>query len=453
LQHLPTSPKLKHEAVLHLNKSRAMSRPNPPANQSAEIICVGTELLLGEILNSNAQFLAQELAKLGIPHFFQTVVGDNPVRLKQAIAIACQRASLLIFTGGLGPTPDDLTTETIADFFETPLVENSAVWAGIEARFTSRGLTLSANNRKQAQLPQGAAVLPNPVGTAPGMIWQPRPGLTFMTFPGVPRELYPMWAETAIPFLQSQGWGKSQIYSRNLRFWGISESTLAEKVDHFLRQDSPTVAPYAGRGEARLRLSVKATSEAEANQLLDPVQQQIQALCGLDYYGSDHDTLSSVVGQLLQARGHTLAIAESCTGGGLGQKITETIGSSRYFWGGVIAYDNQVKLQVLKVNADTLNAHGAVSATVAEQMAVGVQKLLGTTWGISITGIAGPGGDTKDKPVGLVYVGLAGPHGINHREYCISSRGRDWIRDVSASNALDLLRRHLLKVSSEEGFS
>jgi nicotinamide-nucleotide amidase len=422
-----------------------MPLSNPPANQSAEIICVGTELLLGEILNSNAQFLAQELAKLGIPHFFQTVVGDNPIRLKQAIAIACQRASLLIFTGGLGPTPDDLTTETIADFFETPLVENSDIWAGIEAKFTSRGLTPSASNRKQAQLPQGAAVLPNPVGTAPGMIWQPRPGLTFMTFPGVPRELYPMWAETAIPFLQGQGWGNSQIYSRNMRFWGIPESTLAEKVDYFLKQESPTVAPYAGRGEARLRLSVKAASETDANRLLDPVQQQIQALCGLDYYGSDQDTLSSVVGQLLQARGHTVAVAESCTGGGLGQKITETVGSSRHFWGGIIAYDNQVKLQVLKVNADTLNTHGAVSAPVAEQMAMGVQALLGTTWGISITGIAGPGGDTDNKPIGLVYVGLAGPHGISHREYQISSRGRDWIRDVSASNALDLLRRHLLK--------
>ncbi len=435
------------------HKSCVMPLSNPPANQSAEIICVGTELLLGEILNSNAQFLAQELAELGVPHFFQTVVGDNPVRLKQAIAIACQRASLLIFTGGLGPTPDDLTTETIADFFETLLVENSAIWAGIEAKFTSRGFTPSVNNRKQAQLPQGAAVLPNPVGTAPGMIWQPRSGLTLMTFPGVPRELYPMWTETAVPFLQSQGWGRSQIYSRNLRFWGIPESTLAEKVDHFLKQASPTVAPYAGRGEARLRMSVKAASETNANQILDPVQQQIQALCGLDYYGSDRDTLSSVVGQLLQARGHTLAVAESCTGGGLGQKITETIGSSRYFWGGIIAYDNQVKLQVLKVDADALNTHGAVSATVAEQMAVGVQKLLGTTWGISITGIAGPGGETQDKPIGLVYVALSGPNGISHREYRMSSRGRDWIRDVSASNALDLLRRHLLKTMPEGDFS
>ncbi|MCG9892976.1 MAG: competence/damage-inducible protein A [Thermosynechococcaceae cyanobacterium MS004] len=412
--------------------------------QSAEIICVGTELLLGEILNSNAQFLAQELAKLGIPHFFQTVVGDNPLRLKQAIAIACHRSSLLIFTGGLGPTPDDLTTETIADFFETPLVEHEDIWAAIEQRFTARGLTLSANNRKQAQLPQGAAVLPNPVGTAPGMIWQPRPGLTFLTFPGVPRELYPMWENTAIPFLKEQGWGKTQIYSRSLRFWGISESTLAEKVDAFLKLDSPTVAPYAGQGEARLRLSVKAASEAEAREQLDPIQAQIQALCGLDYYGTDQDSLASVVGKLLQARGETVAVAESCTGGGLGQKLTDVVGSSRYFWGGVIAYDNQVKRQVLQVETEVLNTQGAVSAAVAEQMAIGVKNLLGTTWGLSITGIAGPGGGSEEKPIGLVYVGLAGPHGLSHREYKMSDRGRDWVRGVSASAALDLLRRSLL---------
>lgn len=422
-----------------------LMNPHISPKPSAEVICIGTELLLGEILNSNAQFLAQELAKLGIPHFFQTVVGDNPTRIKQALAIACQRASLLIFTGGLGPTPDDLTTEVLADFFETPLVENAEVWAGIEARFKARGLTLSSNNRKQALLPKGAEVLPNPVGTAPGMIWQPRLGLTIMTFPGVPRELYPMWAETAIPFLQSQGWGKTQIYSRSLRFWGIAESALAEKADAFLQQASPTVAPYAGRGEARLRLSVSATSQAEADRLLDPLQQQIQALCGLDYYGADQDSLSSVVGQLLKDRGQTLSIAESCSGGSLGQKITDTVESSRYFTGGIIAYDNRVKFDLLKVDSAVLNAEGAVSAAVAEQMATGVKALLGTTWGLSITGIAGPGGGTATKPVGLIYVGLTGPHGTSSHKYQVSSRGREWVRDVSASTALDLLRRELLK--------
>lgn len=414
--------------------------------QGAEIICVGTELLLGEILNSNAQFLAQELAKLGIPHFFQTVVGDNPMRIKQAIALACQRSSVLIFTGGLGPTPDDLTTEAIADFFATPLVEDPAVWADIEQKYAARGIVPSPSNRKQALRPEGAEVLPNPTGTAPGLIWQPRPRLTLLTFPGVPRELYAMWAETAIPFLQRQGWGTNPIYSRNLRFWGIPESTLAEKVAPFLEQNSPTVAPYASRGEARLRLSVRSESKAEADRTLDEVQQQIQALCGLDYYGTDQDTLAIVVGRLLTARGQTVSVAESCTGGGLGQKLTDSPGSSRYFWGGVIAYSNRVKLQLLNVDAAALESQGAVSALVAEQMAMGIQKRLGTDWGISITGIAGPEGGSETKPVGLVYIGLAKPDGrITHKECRIGSRrGRDWIRDISASHALDLLRRQML---------
>jgi nicotinamide-nucleotide amidase len=414
--------------------------------QGAEVICVGTELLLGEILNSNARFLAQELAKLGIPHFFQTVVGDNPTRIKQAIALACQRSQIVIFTGGLGPTPDDLTTEAIADFFETPLEEDPVVWAEIEQKYTVRGLVPSPSNRKQALRPKGAQTLPNSTGTAPGILWQPHPGITLMTFPGVPRELYAMWAETAIPFLKQQGWGKNQIYSRNLRFFGIPESTLAEKVAPLLLQESPTVAPYASHGEARLRLSVRSASQAEADLTLDPVEQQIQSLCGLDYYGKDEDTLSTVVGQLLTQRGETLSVAESCTGGGLGQKLTEIPGSSGYFWGGVIAYDNRVKLQLLQVDANVLETQGAVSAIVAEQMAVGVKTRLGTTWSLSITGIAGPGGGSETKPVGLVYLGLAGPNGfVTHKECLIGSgRGRDWVRDVSASQALDLLRRQLL---------
>jgi nicotinamide-nucleotide amidase len=414
--------------------------------QGAEVICVGTELLLGEILNSNARFLAQELAKLGIPHFFQTVVGDNPTRIKQAIALACQRSQIVIFTGGLGPTLDDLTTEAIADFFETPLLEDPIVWAEIEQKYTARGLVPSPSNRKQALRPQGAQTLPNSTGTAPGILWQPHPDLTLLTFPGVPRELYAMWAETAIPFLQQQGWGKMQIYSRNLRFFGIPESTLAEKVAPLLQQESPTVAPYASHGEARLRLSVRSTSQAEADLVLDPVEQQIQSLCGLDYYGKDDDTLSTVVGRLLTQRGETLSVAESCTGGGLGQKLTDIPGSSAYFWGGVIAYDNRVKLQLLDVEASALETQGAVSAIVAKQMAVGIKARLGTTWSLSITGIAGPGGGNERKPVGLVYLGLAGPNGLVIHKECLigSGRGRDWVRDVSASQALDLLRRQLL---------
>lgn len=415
---------------------------------SAEIICVGTELLLGEILNSNAQYLAQQLAKLGIPHYYQTVVGDNVLRLQKALAIACERSRLIIFTGGLGPTPDDLTTEAIADFFEVPLSERPEIVEDIARKYALRGREMTPNNRKQALLPDGAKELPNPTGSAPGIIWQPRNGLTILTFPGVPSEMHAMWQQTAVPFLLSQGWGREIIVSRTLRFWGIGESALAEKVAPFFELQNPTVAPYAGQGEVRLRVSAKATSEAEAIALIEPVAVQLRRIGGDDYFGDDDDTLASAVGALLKKHGHTLAVAESCTGGGLGHLITAIPGSSSYFWGGVISYDNQVKVNALGVNSQDLAQHGAVSETVARQMATGVRSRLGTTWGLSITGVAGPDGGTDTKPVGLVYIGLAGPNGqteVAMHRFGIG-RSRDIIRTLSANNALDLLRRRLLHV-------
>ena len=422
---------------------------------SAEIICVGTELLLGDILNSNAQFLALELADLGIPHYYQTVVGDNPGRLKQVLAIASDRSNLLIFTGGLGPTPDDLTTETIADFFGVPLVERQDVLEDIAQKFASRGREMTPSNRKQALIPKGAEVLPNPGGTAPGIIWQPRAGLTILTFPGVPTEMKQMWQETAVPYLKSQGWGKEIIYSRTLRFWGIGESALAEKVAPYLNQPNPTVAPYAGRGEVRLRVSARATSEAEAQQLIEPVAQQLQNIAGLHYYGNDNDTLASVVGQLLTNADETLSVAESCTGGGLGSMLTEVPGSSSYFLGGVISYDNSVKASVLGVSQSDLYTLGAVSKAVAKQMASGVRSLLSTHWGLSITGIAGPGGGTETKPVGLVYIGLAKPDGtVDCFKYLLGqNRSRSAIRHASACNALDQLRRSLISRQLERQLS
>jgi nicotinamide-nucleotide amidase len=413
--------------------------------QAAEVISVGTELLLGEILNSNAQFLAQELAQLGIPHYYQTVVGDNGLRLQRAVAIACERSRLLIFTGGLGPTPDDLTTETLADFFQTPLVERADVLADIAAKFAQRGRPMSPSNRKQALLPEGAEVLPNPTGSAPGMIWQPRSGLTLLTFPGVPSEMQIMWRETAVPYLISQGWGQDIIYSRTLRFWGIGESTLAEQVAEQLKLENPTVAPYAGKGEVRLRVSAKARTEAEAMQVIEPVVQQIRQIAGANYYGSDQDSLASVVGGLLKQVGQTLAVAESCTGGGLGQFLTQVSGSSAYFRGGIISYDNQVKVDLLGVNPEDLAAQGAVSDVVAQQMAQGARDRLKADWGLSITGIAGPEGGSPTKPVGLVYLGIAAPDGTveSHCYLFGESRGREMVRWVSLCTVLDLLRRRL----------
>jgi nicotinamide-nucleotide amidase len=415
---------------------------------TAEIICVGTELLLGDILNSNARYLAQELASLGIAHYHQSVVGDNPERIQQVVNTACDRgATLLIFTGGLGPTPDDLTHSTLADCFGVPLVEHPEILADIQRKFAQRDRIMTDNNRKQAFLPAGAAVLTNSGGSAPGIIWQPRPTVTVLTFPGVPTEMKTMWQEVAMPYLKAQGWVQNTVYSRTLKFWGISESALAEKVGALFDSTNPTVAPYANWGEVKLRISAFAKSESAAQALIAPVEEHLRQIGGLDCYGIDDDNLAIVVGRLLGTAGETLAVAESCTGGGLGAMITAVPGSSGYFWGGIICYDNSVKVGLLGVSPDNLAANGAVSHAVARQMAIGVRDRLGTSWGLSITGIAGPTGDTPDKPAGLVYIGLAGEktaHSFEHRFG--GKRGRDWVRLLSACTALDHLRRELLQV-------
>jgi nicotinamide-nucleotide amidase len=413
---------------------------------SAEVICVGTELLLGDILNSNSQYLATELAALGVAHFYQTVVGDNIDRIHQAIEIGSNRSSIIIFTGGLGPTPDDLTTEAIASYFKTPLIEHPEIIADIDRKFTANGRVMSPSNRKQALQPDGADILPNIMGTAPGMIWQPREGLTIFTFPGVPREMHRMWRDTAVPFLKTQGYGQNTIYSRSLRFFGISESALAEKVTHLFDSTNPTVAPYAGKGEVRLRISARAANQTAANALIEPIAQEIKQIAGDNYFGTDKDTLASVVGQLLATKGQTLAVAESCTGGGLGRMLTDTAGSSSYFMGGIISYANRVKIDLLGVDAEDLANEGAVSETVARQMAAGVKAKLGTDWGVSITGIAGPDGGTEAKPVGLVYIGIAAPDGsVEGIRYQLGShREREAIRHMSASQTLNLLRLRLV---------
>ena len=406
----------------------------------AEILCIGTELLLGEILNSNAQYLAQQLALLGIPHFYQTVVGDNPDRIHQALEIAASRSNLIITTGGLGPTPDDLTTEAIADFFHTPLEERPEIWERIQQMAAETGKKLTANNRKQALLPKGAEILANPIGTAPGMIWEPQPDLLILTFPGVPSELYPMWQQTASPLLQARNYGQGTFYSKVLLYWGIAESALATKVNHLFDLKNPTVAPYANYGQARLRITARADTPEEAIALIAPVEAEIRELTGEFCYGTDDETLASVAGKHLLESGQTLAVAESCTGGGLGEAITEISGSSSYFLGGVISYSNDVKVNLLDVDHQVLEQNGAVSAIVAEQMAIGVKVKLKSDWGISITGIAGPTGGTDSKPVGLVYVGIADPEGkVEAIELRFSpSRGRNWVRMLTVSSSLDL---------------
>jgi nicotinamide-nucleotide amidase len=415
---------------------------------SAEILCVGTELLLGDILNSNARWLARELAALGVPHHRQEVVGDNRERLMTAVREASSRCQVLITTGGLGPTADDLTTEAIAAAFGAPLVEHPEVWADIQAKLGARGRPVAPSNRRQALLPEGAAVLPNPTGTAPGMIWSPRPGFTILTFPGVPMELRAMWQATAISWLRQAGLAEGVFLSRRLHVWGIGESLLAERVADLLDSANPTVAPYAGGGQVTLRVTARAADSAAAEALLEPVELEIRGRIGSACFGRDDDSLASVVVRALTERGQTLAVAESCTGGGLGAALAAVPGASACWLGGVMAYANAAKRELLGVPEALLERWGAVSDPVAVAMAEGVRARLGSDWAIATTGIAGPGGATADKPVGLVHLAVVGPapfpswtEGVRFG----ASRGREAIQALSVGEALNRLRISLLQ--------
>jgi nicotinamide-nucleotide amidase len=411
---------------------------------SAEVLCIGTELLLGNITNGNARWLAEQLAAQGITHLRQEVVGDNRERVIAAVRAAAGRCRVLITTGGLGPTPDDLTTEAIAAAFETPLVEHPAVWADIQAKLSARGRPIVASNRKQALLPEGAQVLPNATGSAPGMIWSPVPGFTVLTFPGVPSELQAMWRATAMPWLAQAGLAQGVFASRLLRFWGVGESNLAEQMADLLDGTNPTVAPYAGAGEVKLRLTARADSPAAADALLAPLEAEIRRRTGTLCYGVDDDSLASVVLAALRRRGESVAVAESCTGGGLGAALAAVPGASDVFVGGVIAYANSVKQALLGVPAALLEQHGAVSDPVAVAMAEGARRATGATWGIAVTGIAGPGGGSEAKPVGLVHIAIAGP-GVSSSEAVRfgSTRGRTWIQTLTCGEALNRLRLQL----------
>ena len=386
---------------------------------TAEIVSIGTELLLGQILDTNAQFIAEELAKLGINSFYRTTVGDNKDRIKNVLQIAFSRANVVITTGGLGPTPDDLTTESIADFFKVPLIFDEAVFEEIKSKFASMRFPMPESNRKQALRPAASSILPNPAGTAPGILWQIDPAIcrsaglndsdesrAILTFPGVPRELKAMWRQTALPFLKANC-ATSVFWSRDLKHYGIGESALAEKYAHLLRESNPTVAPYAGNWECRLRVTAKAKTSELAKSIAQPLIDEILKNSGTLCYGFDDDTLESVVGDLLVQRKKTLSVAESCTGGLVSERLTDRPGSSEYITLNLVTYSNDAKTKMLGVEETVLNDKGAVSPECAEQMATGIRNLTGTAIGLSVTGIAGPDGGTPEKPVGLVYVGLA----------------------------------------------
>ena len=321
------------------------------------------------------------------------------------------------------------------------------MWADIQAKITARGRAVAPSNRRQAQLPLGAAVLPNPAGTAPGMVWTPpagagiQPGFTVLTFPGVPSELELMWQVTAVAWLRDSTLAAGVFASRMLRFLGVAESSLAEQVADLLAGENPTVAPYAGAGQVKLRITARAATAAAAAALLVPVEAELRRRTGSLCFGSDDDSLASVVLQLLRQRGQTLAVAESCTGGGLGAALAAVPGASDVFLGGVIAYANAVKQELLEVSLAALEADGAVSDSVATAMAEGVRRRTGATWALAVTGVAGPGGGSGDKPVGLVHIALAGPAGCSSEGVRFgSSRGRSWIQLLTVGEALNRLR-------------
>ena len=418
--------------------------------EGAEVLCIGSELLLGNILNSNARWLAEALAALGVPHFRQTVVGDNSQRLQEALREASRRCRVLVTTGGLGPTADDLTTQAMANCFGQPLELRENVLTAIAAHYTTRGQSMPASGRKQALLPRGAVVIPNPTGTAPGMIWEPRPGFVILTFPGVPAELHAMWRQTAVPWFRQQPYGRGVTVSRILRFWGVSESRLAAAAAAELAQTNPTVAPYAGTGEVKLRITACAETSQAAEVLIAPTQARLMKLGGSSCYGCDDDSLASVVLNLLMERRQTVATAESCTGGGVAAALTAVPGSSAVVLGGIVAYANAVKHKLLGVFTTDLERHGAVSEPVAKAMAIGARHRLGADWGVAVTGIAGPGGGSASKPVGLVVFAVASAQGaVTVTRRLNSSRGRHWIQAVSVGASLDLLRRQLLGLELE----
>ena len=415
-------------------------------NQSgAEILCIGSEILLGNIVNTNSQWIAEQLAILGIPHFRQTVIGDNPSRLKEAIFEASNRSEILITTGGLGPTPDDITTKVIAETFDTPLEQRNDILLDLKNKSRSRGRNLSESQKKQSLVPKGATIINNYSGTAPGIIWSPKDNFTILTFPGVPGELKEMWVKEAAKWLTNNNFSKNIISSKVLHFAGINESSLADKIPHLLKANNPSVATYASTGEVKVRITAKGENSEETNRAIKPIEKELNQITGLKCFGVDHETLEEVVIKLLLNRKETIAVAESCTGGGIGSKLTTIPGSSKIFYGGVIAYNNSIKQKILEVPEEIINTHGAVSKQVVEAMATGIQEKFKVNWAISVSGIAGPTGGTKLKPVGLVNFCIKGPKTlITWEERFGSNKTREDIQKLSVLNALDRLRLSII---------
>ena len=403
---------------------------------NAEILSVGTELLLGNTTNTDARDLSAGLAELGVNVFWHTVVGDNPARLTECIYRARNRADLIITTGGLGPTCDDLTKQVLARAFEIDMYYDEEEARGIREFFEKRNRPFTENNLQQAWLPQGCTVFHNDWGTAPGCAFE-KDGVRVIMLPGPPRECNSMFRHRVVPYLRALS--DMTVISHQLRMVGISESAIDEKLRDLMEGSNPTVAPYAQEGECMVRVTAKAHSQEECEAMMTPLIGEIRSRMGDYIYGIDCESIENRVLELLLRSDSTLAAAESCTGGLLAKRITEIPGASEVFRGGTVVYTEEAKCELLGIKPEFIEENGVVSAAVAVKMAKKVRKKLGATFGIGITGWAGPDGDD----VGVVYVALACKGESFVRRVNAGKRSRGYIRQVSVTNAFDMLRRYL----------
>ncbi len=412
---------------------------------NAEIVAVGTELLLGQNVDTNSSWIAQRLALLGWDVFAFQAVGDNERRMEAALRLAAERSQAVLATGGLGPTVDDVTRKVAAKLSQRQLVFHEDLAKRIEERFSRSGKPFPKVNLNQAFIPQGATVVPNPVGTAPGFIVKVQKS-HLICLPGVPAEMKAMFEETVGPFLKSLRPEGSLIKSRVYRTTGISESRLNEKiVDIFERSTNPTVGVLAHPEGVDIRLTAKAESGAQADTLLDSLGRVLTSRLPTVIYGLDRDGLETIVGRLLTTRRLTLAVAESCTGGLIAHRLTQVPGSSNYFLNGFVVYGNESKIRLLQVSPDLIETKGAVSRETAEFLARNCREKSRADIALSTTGIAGPGGGTPQKPVGLTYIAVADEQGAQAMEFHFTG-DRETVKKKASQAALEILRRHCLQM-------
>ena len=410
----------------------------------AEILSVGTELLMGQIANTDAQFISRQLSHLGINIYHQTTVGDNPARVKEALALALSRADIVITTGGLGPTEDDLTKEMVAEYFGLKMVRDPKSYDHLVEMLTAHGRKMTENNLKQADFPEGAIIMENLRGTAPGCIVE-QGGKAVAVLPGPPFELTDMFERQLKPYLAK----KSGVHltSRFLRIFGVGESNVETILKDLFHGTNPTLALYCGAGEVQARLTAMTEDGNDAHLLLDPLEAEIRRRLGDSVYAEGlHTSMAETVYKLLKQRGARVSFAESCTGGMLTAKIVDLPGASDVLDESHVTYANAAKQRILGVQPATLERFGAVSPECAREMAEGARRISGADYGVSVTGIAGPDGGTAEKPVGLVYIGVSDENGTIAREFRFRGN-REWVRTLACGNALNLLRLRMLNLA------